>query len=345
VQKPALFEKAYVRMVAILAVVATGLLVPAQHALADPTYPPPPVINMSNIPAQYEPAVQAFETNAVNEVLTDHDLPASDFDAVLAWGRDDVRAQEWSDLDAIISEPASQRSANDQPVYDWFQGVEQQQQITAAQDAINEYLKWSGLSSISDTSAPLNYGPNGTGFCDYQPPGGSSGPFAGSYSGNQNQVCYQPCTDFVTDCAPAYPTLAQFEQWGDYDATQQESSDPNYYTTMVGTAVSMGIGLTAALGSAALPFGTAIRDRRRGGDSGRDRVRRGHRHLRDRHHRPREHPGLPRRGPPGCTPGGHCEERRARLPARTTRRPGRPRSARSPRPGRERPASRSSAAR
>jgi len=50
-------------------------------------------------------------------------------------GRDDVRAQEWSDLDKIISEDASSRSANDQQVYDWFQGLMQQQQINAAQDA------------------------------------------------------------------------------------------------------------------------------------------------------------------------------------------------------------------
>jgi hypothetical protein len=260
VHKPALFENVHVRVVAIAAVVATGMLVPVQQAQAAPApaFPAPPVINMSQVPAQFASAVQAFETNAVSEVLTDHDLPSSDANAVLAWGRDDVRAQEWEDLDSIISEPQSSRSADDQLVYEWFTGVEQQQQILAAQDAISEYFKWSGLTSLTTTTPPRNYGPNGTGFCDYQPPGGSNGPFAGSYTGGQNQVCFQPCTDFVTDCSPDYPTVAEFEEWGDYDATQHESSDPNYYTTMVATSVSMGIGLTAALGSVALPFGTAI---------------------------------------------------------------------------------------
>ena len=213
---------------------------------------------MNNIPSQYAGAVQQFENNAVSEVLTDHSLPASDANAVLGWGRDDVRAQEWSDLDAIISESASSRSANDQLVYNWFQGLMQQQQIAAAQDAVNEYLKWSGHTSITDDSSPVNFGPGGTGYCNYEPPGGESGPFAGTYTDNQDQDCYTQCTDFVTDCTPAYPSVDQFQQWGLYDADQAQTNTPDYYSTMVGTSVSMGVGLTAALGSLALPFGTAI---------------------------------------------------------------------------------------
>lgn len=104
---------------------------PASGALA--AAPPPPVINMSNIPSQYAGAVQQFETNAVSEAITDHDLSSSDANAVLGWGRDDVRAQEWSDLAAIFSEPATSRSANDQLVYSWFQGLTQQQQVATAQ--------------------------------------------------------------------------------------------------------------------------------------------------------------------------------------------------------------------
>src|ERR1700728_372607 len=68
--------------------VAASLLVsgaivagPSSGALADAPLPPP-VINMLNVPAQYGAAVQQFENNAVSEVLTDHDLPASDASAV-----------------------------------------------------------------------------------------------------------------------------------------------------------------------------------------------------------------------------------------------------------------------
>ena len=251
----------WVKIAVAASVVISGVLVaaPAAPALADAP-PPPPVINMSNVPSQYSGAVQAFETNAVGEVLTDHSLPSSDANSVLAWGRDDVRAQEWVDLDKIISEPAASRSSNDQAVYNWFQGVDQQQEAVADQDAVNEYLKWSGdpNGSITDGDKPLSFGPNGTGYCNYEPPGGETGPFAGTYTDNQDQDCYTPCTDFVTDCAPAYPSVDQFQQWGLYDADEAQTNTPDYYSAMVGTSVSMGVGLTAALGSLALPFGTAI---------------------------------------------------------------------------------------
>ena len=249
----------WTKIVVAASMVISGAIIaaPAPSAFAA-TPPPPPVINMSVIPSQYSGAVQQFESNAVSEVLTDHDLPAGDASAVLGWGRNDVRAQEWSDLDKIISEPASSRSANDQVVYNWFQSVDQAQQVAAAQDAVNEYLKWSGLTSITDGSAPLNFGSNGTGYCNYEPPGGESGPFGGTYTDNHDQDCYTQCTDFLTDCTPAFPTVDQFQQWGLYDADQAQTNTPDYYTTMVGTSVSMGVGLITALASLALPFGTAI---------------------------------------------------------------------------------------
>ena len=135
----------WTKLAVVASLVASGaiLAAPPPSALAS-TPTPPPVINMSAVPGTDTGAVQQFESNAVSEVLTDHSLPPSDANAVLAWGRNDVRAQEWSDLDKIISEPAASRSSNDQLVYNWFQGVDQQQQIAAAQDAVNEYLKWSG---------------------------------------------------------------------------------------------------------------------------------------------------------------------------------------------------------
>jgi hypothetical protein len=248
-------RKAWTRFAVVASMVVSAAIMSMPGASAA-SPPPPPVINMSLVPGTDAGAVQAFETNAVNEVLTDHDLPSSDSNAVLAWGRDDVRAQEWSDLDKIISEPAASRSSNDHLVYDWFQGVDQQQQIAAAQDAVSEYLKWSGLTptSAGAGSSPVNSLPNGTGYCNYEPPGGESGPFGGTYTDNQDQDCYTPCTDFVTDCAPAYPTVDQFQQWGLYDADEAQTNTPDYYSAMVGTSVSMGVGLTAALGCRPFPL-------------------------------------------------------------------------------------------
>jgi hypothetical protein len=110
-------KRAWTRIVVVASVVASAAIMSMPGASAA-SPPPPPVINMSDAPGTYAGAVQAFETNAVGEVLTDHDLPSGDANAVLAWGRDDVRAQEWSDLGKIISEPAASRSANDQLAYD-----------------------------------------------------------------------------------------------------------------------------------------------------------------------------------------------------------------------------------
>jgi hypothetical protein len=84
--------------------------------------------------------------------------------------------------------------------------------------------------------------------------GRESGPFGGTYTDNQDQDCYTPCTDFVTDCAPAYPTVDQFQQWGLYDADEAQTNTPDYYSAMVGTSVSMGVGLTAALGCRPFPL-------------------------------------------------------------------------------------------
>ena len=185
---------------------------------------------MSLVPGTDTGAVQQFESNAVSEVLTDHSLPSSDANAVLAWGRNDVRAQEWSDLDKIISEPAASRSSNDQLVYNWFQGVDQQQQISAAQDAVNEYLKWSGHTSISDGSAPMNFAGTGSGYCNYEPPGGESGPFGGTYTDNQDQDCFtQGPPDLVTDCTPRASPLSTSSSSG--GCTTPARRRPTHLTT------------------------------------------------------------------------------------------------------------------
>lgn len=232
---------------AISAVIS--LLLPASPAAADLPSPgqsgPPPVINMSAQDYQYLPALQAFEDNAVSEVLATHNLPPSDAAAVLGWGRDDVRAQEWVDLSKIINEPASSRSANDQTVYQWFQSVYVKQQVAEAQDAINEYLKWSGGQSLTDP--PVNFGAGNTGYCNYSPPGGSNGPFAGTYTGNQDQTCFTPCTS-VLGCTPPYPTIQQFQAWGAYDAIAQETGSSDFANSSQGTigAVAIGASLLSA---------------------------------------------------------------------------------------------------
>ena len=125
----------------------------ADVASADPPAPPPPrILNVGIIPS-------SFESTAVNEVLTSHNLPSSDSNAAVSWGRNDVAAQEFLDLKKIIQKPAASRTANEQAVYDWFQGVVKQQHIAAAQDAIRSTCAGPGSPTSTtrtrrSTSAP-----------------------------------------------------------------------------------------------------------------------------------------------------------------------------------------------
>jgi len=228
--------------------VAAGLVAgqPASAGLPSPGQSgPPSVIDLDNQPNQYLVPLQNFENNAVSEVLSTHGLPSTDAKAVLGWGRDDVRAQEWLDLGKIINDTPAERSANDQLVYEWFQSVYGNTEVAEAQDAINEYLSWSGGSSLKDP--PANFGPNNTGYCNYSPPGGSSGPFSGEYTGNTDQTCFTPCTS-VLGCTPPYPTIQQFQEWGAYDELDKEMGNSDFANASLGTigAIAMGGSLAAA---------------------------------------------------------------------------------------------------
>ena len=241
--------------IAAAALLVAGGLVAGQSASAGLPTPgqsgPPPVINLDNAANQYVVPLQDFENNAVSQVLATHGLPSSDAAAVLGWGRDDVRAQEWLDLGDIINEPLTARSYDDEQVYLWFQGVYGNTEIAEAQDAIEEYLKWTGGSSLTDP--PANFGPNNTGYCNYSPPGGSSGPFAGTYTGNTDQTCTTPCTS-VLGCTPPYPTFQQFQEWGAYDELDSEMGNSDFANSSLGTtgAIAMGGSMVGAGVSTAL---------------------------------------------------------------------------------------------
>ena len=98
-----------------------------------------------------------------------------------------------------------------------------------------------------------------TGYCNFSPPGGESGPFKDQYHGAHAQDCYTRCTEFVHNCRPEYPTPEQFTQWGEYDAAQALTASPEYFSAVNGMAVAEGVALTASLASlAGLPIATAL---------------------------------------------------------------------------------------
>ena len=187
-------------------------------------------------------AVTAFETNAVNEVLTQKNLPAADFDTVKRLSRGHVVGQEWIDLAAIINKTPSSRSAGERLVYRWFQGVyvkTQQAQTQAAVDA----LKWSGLDM-----AHIDEEPNDAGYCNYQPPGGSdSRDF--TWIGNQISLCHIPCNLGNLQggsCGPHYPSVENFEQWGAYDVQSQGLNSPDVAQRLKDSAAWIGLSTTYA---------------------------------------------------------------------------------------------------
>jgi hypothetical protein len=243
-------------------------LVPVTAAKADSSTPPPvlnPLSPSAGILGAEIPAVQALESYAINEVLSSHGLPTTspETEANLSWSRDDIRAAEFAVVSAIIEEPPATRAGagllgngQDQTIYNWFQRVVQQQLINDAQQAINEFFRWSGFTSLNEPFNPLNRGlpqsyPGGygngasvpTGYCNFVPPG----PFAGTYSAQNAEDCYIPCTEQLTDCFPPEPTLDQFEQWGLYDNQQKVLGSKDYLPAAGGAAIAEGAGVAAAL--------------------------------------------------------------------------------------------------
>src|SRR5262249_39660115 len=105
-------------------------------------------------PAQSE-ALQYLEALAVANTIADHDLTATDGNAVKSWGRDDAESELFALLVQAITTPAASRTTAQKAAVDWVGAVERRQAEQAAQDAGLEYVKWAGLDQ--DTYWSLIY--------------------------------------------------------------------------------------------------------------------------------------------------------------------------------------------
>ncbi|HXG20905.1 MAG TPA: PKD domain-containing protein [Methylomirabilota bacterium] len=94
----------------------------------------------------------ALERQAIDDVLTLHGLPAADKDRLLAWGRDRVRAQLFAKLVDIINKPATERTANEQVLYNWLTNIVWQKRIEPAQKAWEQYLAWNNAVEFATCS-------------------------------------------------------------------------------------------------------------------------------------------------------------------------------------------------
>jgi hypothetical protein len=181
--------------------------------------------------ARVADAMRAFESEAINQVLTDHDLPATDRDAVLSYARGDAEANLWAlVLQSLRTAPAD-RSEHQQAIVDWLGELLTNERQPGPEQAALEYAKFAGkniqaLQRLLDDGAsesqikdfltgdpePYNTTDEATatgGYCKYRPPA----PFQDQYDGSTLQSCFTPCQN-IFGCAPPTPSYDQFVQWG-----------------------------------------------------------------------------------------------------------------------------------
>ena len=110
--------------------------------------PPPPLLNVGAVAAagsEVGASLERLEDKAVDNTLADHDLPASDREAVLSWGRDDAEAELWALIVEAVKTPAGERTADQQNAAVWMMQLASAQANDAAKQAGAEYATWAGL--------------------------------------------------------------------------------------------------------------------------------------------------------------------------------------------------------
>lgn len=271
------------RAVSVLSAAATvaavGVVAVPGAAQAAAPEPPPVLYHGSpffmNSDAATQAALVAFEANAVQEVLANSHLPASDEIAVRATARDDIRAQMWADLGVIIlknplgSPLGNARTPDEQRIYDWFARVDQKSQIGAAQNAVYEYIRYSGqtLDTYDNNSGADPVPKSGsftdpgtgvvsaTGYCNYHPPA----PYEDEYTGRSSQECYSPPNSLSSLFSIFFPEVSyeQFVKYGQYDELQALAKSTDYTYVIPRTTASVSYGATMAYAQGVVNGGLA----------------------------------------------------------------------------------------
>lgn len=221
---------------------------------------------MFTVSPEMRAAVRAFEDNAVQEVLETRALPASDELLVRSLERSQVRVQMWADLQAIILADG-RRSATDQLVFDWYLHKLKKTMKGAADFAVAEYLKWSGLPrSQMVGSRPVPKAGDGSGWCNYRPPA----PYLSEYTADWfgNTLCFDNSSQLADwfSFTQRTPTYEQFVKWGLYRELEAlggegkdqlaTNNDMAQVLPETAAAISEGVGLVST--ASALPLARAL---------------------------------------------------------------------------------------
>ena len=141
----------------------------------------------NGINCPYTADLVQLETDGVNAYLGLHNLPAEDAHIIYDYGREDLRdgarGAMFNILLGIIYTPASGasgRTTHQQNLYNWLQGLVQQNEIAEYTQALNQFNLWQGnpctFTLDSDIAKQYNISYDGTPFCFSSLSGSFSGP-------------------------------------------------------------------------------------------------------------------------------------------------------------------------
>jgi hypothetical protein len=126
----------------------------------------------NGINCPYTADLVQLETDGVNAYLGLHNLPAEDAHIIYDYGREDLRdgarGAMFNILLGIIYTQASARTTHQQNLYNWLQGLVQQNEIVEYTQALNQFNLWQGIPALlrsiptsqSNTTSPMTAHPS-----------------------------------------------------------------------------------------------------------------------------------------------------------------------------------------
>lgn len=171
---------------------------------------------------------QELEDEAIDDVLTTHQLPRTERDTLLKYGRNEIRARIYAHLIELINKQSP--TADEQTVLDNLAAAIKKERVNATIYALNSYQSWKSFPCSFIPPAPMTYDP---------------GP-----------ACANHLANFFA--GPIAPTVEEFQEMGAIRADAELSSslatveagyvsgetarDISVYTEQAATAVGTVIG-------------------------------------------------------------------------------------------------------
>ena len=123
----------------------------ANELVCPPIFSQPDLLNPAELetatPEQAD-ALRAFQDQALNNLLTNHQLPPSELPELKTYARDEAHAELWALIVQAIRLPAASRTPRQQAIADWMNDKLVQQRLRPAKRAAREYAKFAGKNLL-----------------------------------------------------------------------------------------------------------------------------------------------------------------------------------------------------